>query len=284
VPFAVALSIAILLNAVDRLVTRRALRDHDLPDEFLLVYQMTSTVLTAPFAMVALARADASWRQGLPGEALALVVATVCLWSLYSVSAFRSARLLELSVGSTIGRFRVLITALLGVVVFGESLSGIAVAGVVLLLLAFIPISKLPSTQLNPRGVAYALVSTLAISLAFIADKALTGWFAPEIVIFIGFAGTTVVAFVLNRRTPLAHARPVVVPAIVAGAAGAAGYFMLVLALATGPASVILPVYQASAILYVLAGIVLLGETDRWRPKVLAGVIATVGTVMVISS
>lgn len=282
--YMVALTAAIVFNAVDRIITRRALRDHDLADEFLLVYQLTCTILVAPFAIVALAWSDNTWTQGFPLEALGLILATVCLWALYSVSAFRSARLLELSVGSTIGRLRIPITAFLGVLLFRESLSGVAVVGIILLLIAFIPISKLPSRQLNSRGVGYAVLSTLAISFALIVDKALTGWFAPEVVIFIGFAGTTVVAFILNRKTKISRARPIAWPAFIAGAAGAAGYFTLVVALAAGPASVILPVYQASAILYVLAGIVLLQETDGWKRKLLAGVIATAGTALVIGS
>lgn len=281
--FAVALCAAVLLNAVDRLLTRRTLRDHDLADEFLLVYQLVCTVLTAPFAVASLLRPSAASGGILPIPGFLLIVATIAMWALYSVAAFRSARRLELSVGSTIGRLRIVLTAGLGVLFFGETLGPIAIVGVGLLLLAFIPISRLPSRQLNRTGVAYALVSTFAISLAMLADKALTQWLQPEMIVFIGFAGTTAIAFALNRGTRISHARPILVPAVVAGAAGAVGYYLLVVALATGPASLILPVYQASALLYVIAGIVLLGEKDGWRRKLLAGLIAAVGTGLLMS-
>lgn len=279
--FVVALAVAVLLNCVDRLITRRSLRDHDLADNFLLVYQLTCTLITAPFALFFLIQSPLPTPDAGLGFAVVLGVATVLLWGVYSVASFRSARLLELSVSSTVGRLRIIITAIFGMIFFGEHLSPAAIVGVLILLVAFIPVSTLPTAQLNRRGLTYALVATLAISFALMADKALTEWFSPEVVVFIGFLGTTIIAFVLNRHTRLSHAKPVLVTAVIAGAAGAGGYFALVTALAAGPASIILPVYQASALLYVVAGIILLGERNGWGKKILSGCIAAVGTALV---
>lgn len=283
VPALVSLCEAIVLNGLDRLLTRRALRDYDLADGFLLVYQVLSTAVSLPLAVVELVRV------GDPDEASDSMIwwvipLSVGLWAIYSVSAFRSARLLELSVSSTIGRLRIVLTAVLGVVFFGETLGPVAVCGIVLLLLAAVPLIRMPTARISPRGVLLALVSTGAITLALLADKLLTRVLPPSCIVAMGFLGTSLIALILNRRRSWAGLRPIIVPAAIAGVAGTLGYVALLRALAGGAASVILPIYQASGILYVVAGIVLLGErADRGR-KLTAAMIATAGAWCLLGS
>ncbi|WCN07399.1 EamA family transporter [Streptomyces sp. M92] len=283
-PYLVPLVVAIVLNTADRTVTRATLRRHgDRADEFLLVYQLTSTLLTVPFAALALLRPGHP--AGVPsGEVLLLVLAAITCWSIYSVSAFRSSALLELSVAATISRLRLILAAFFGVVFFGETVSATHAIGLAVLLVAYIPLTQLPREQLNRKGLAYAAASTVAITLALTTDKALTAWFDPAVILFLGFAGTTLTGFALNKGTSTAALRPVLLPAVLAGTAGAAGYYGLVVAMTEGPVGVILPVYQSSAFIYVLIGIVLLGETSGWRRKVLSAAISLLGAALVLSS
>ncbi len=272
---------AVALNTADRTLTRASLRRHDLADEFLLVYQLTSTVLTAPFAVLALARGGI--RGTVPGGTLLLLLAgSVVCWTVYSVYAFRSAARLELSVASTISRLRLVLVAVLGVLFFGETISGTHAIGLAVLLAAYIPLTRLPGTRVDRLGVVYCLLSTVGITGALLFDKALARGLDPAVIVFVGFAGTLVTGFRLNRGLSWRAARPVLGPAAVAGAAGAAGYYALVAALATGPAVVVLPVYQASAFLYVLVGVVFLAESADWRRKVLSAGLSLAGALLVL--
>ncbi|MFE7129476.1 hypothetical protein ACFVIM_01295 [Streptomyces sp. NPDC057638] len=281
-PYLIPLLVAVALNTADRALTRAALRRHsDRADHFLLVYQLTSTLLTAPFALHALL-GPAHPISSLDTQALLIALAAVTCWSVYSVSAFRSAALLELSVAATISRLRLVLAAFFGVVLFGETISPTHGVGLAVLLAAYIPLTRLPREQLHRKGLAYAALSTLAITLALISDKALTTWLDPAVILFLGFAGTTLTSLVLNRGIKAAALRPVLLPAALAGTAGAAGYYGLLLALAKGPVGVILPVYQSSAFLYVLIGIVALGETTGWRRKILSAAVSLLGTALVL--
>ncbi len=281
-PYLIPLVVAIVLNTADRTLTRATLRRHDdRADEFLLVYQLTSTLLTAPFAALALLDPDHP-KSALNGDVLLLVLAAITCWSVYSVSAFRSSALLELSVAATISRLRLVLAAFFGVVFFGETISPTHGIGLAVLLAAYIPLTQLPREQLNRKGLAYAAASTVAITLALTTDKALTAWFDPAVILFLGFAGTTLAGFALNKGISTAALRPVLLPAALAGTAGAVGYYGLVVAMAEGPVGVILPVYQSSAFIYVLIGIVLLGETTGWRRKVLSAAVSLLGAALVL--
>jgi len=101
--FAVALC-AVLLNAVERLLTRRTLRDQDLSDEFLLVYRFVCTALTALFAVAPLLSPQrVLWlRRRSPAiSGSLLIIATGAMRALHSVTTIRGAKRLELSfVGS----------------------------------------------------------------------------------------------------------------------------------------------------------------------------------------
>lgn len=278
--YLMALVGAAVLNSVDRIITRASLRRHDLSNWFLLVYQLACTIVVAPFAVSALARGPALNARPVDVELWLLIVACVAAWGCYSVASFRSTRLLELALSSTVGRLRLVITAVFGVVLFGERLDFWAIVGVVVLLLAFLPLTRFPRWSLSLPGLGYAALSTFAISFALIIDQALTAWLDPVVVVFIGFLGTTVIGALLHARRQIASVRPILWPAVVAGVCGAAGYYLLVVALASGPISVVAPLYQASGLLSVLAGIVLLGETERWRSKLWADAIATVGATL----
>ncbi|RLP75059.1 hypothetical protein D9V32_11610 [Mycetocola tolaasinivorans] len=277
--------LAIIFNGGDRLLTRATLRRSGEPDRFLLVYQATATLITAPAAIFSLVNPPQyAVNTEHPSEFWVLIPLSIALWASYSVFSFRSASLLEVSIASTIGRLRIVITAVLGVVLFGETLGPIGWIGIVLLVLAYLPISRLPSATMNRRGLVYAVAATLAISLALILDKALTAGIPPSVVVFLGFLGTTIVALVLNRNRLREPESWLLWPAVVAGIAGAAGYYLLLSALVDGQASIILPIYQAAGILYVVAGIIILSERDHVAQKLTAAGIAAAGVVLVVGT
>lgn len=274
---------AILCNTIDKLASRRALSSSARPDAYLLVYQLACLAISFPGAIIAVLSPDAARRPlgELAPSAWLLVIAAMAAWSLYGVATFRSASVLDLSITATIGSSKLIWAALLGVVLFGESLSWIQVLGLLTVVGAQVVLQRAPLVRFGTAGTLYAALAAFALSMALALDKLLLESLSAPVVLFLGFAGSSITGAALNRQTAWLHLRRLALSALLAAIAGSAGYYCLLLAMASGPLSVVVPVSQSSQIIFVVAGILVLKERVGIRPKLLASAVSACGAVLI---
>ena len=279
------LALAIILNTVDKVISRRSLRINPNPDAYLLVYQLVCFSVSVPAAALSVVSSNpASIESKTDMLRLSmLVLATMVAWSTFGISTFRSAANLELSISATISRSKLLWTALLGILLFGESLTPLHVIGLVVIFISNISLRKVPLHLLNSRGVGYALLSAISLSTAMALDKWLLEYLSPSIVLCIGFLGATLASLALNRRASLRDLRPTFWSSALAGLAGSAGYYFLLLSMRDGDLSVVVPVYQSAHIVFVFAGIFILKEYTGLRPKLVSAGISTLGIALIFA-
>jgi drug/metabolite transporter (DMT)-like permease len=270
---------AIAFNVADRLVTRIALRNTQQPDHFLVAYQSVSTLVIFPFALLELAdgvAGPADWRL------FALLGCAIVAWTGYSVTNFRSAAVLDVSVHSMLSRLRLVFAAAIGVAAFDESISSIHAIGLGVVLISFVPLSTMPKGVIDRRGVLYGIASALSISLALSFDKGLTSHLSAATITFVGFAGSLIVCCLVLPLPKRADFRAVAPLATAAALAGTGSYYLLISALGRGPASVVVPVYQSGAVISVMLAMLLLRETAAWQRKLLAVALSFVGAAAIV--
>jgi drug/metabolite transporter (DMT)-like permease len=281
--YVLPLFLAIMLNTVDKLLTRESLRRIPAPDTYLLVYQLVCFLVSLPAAAMSVANGTAVQAPAAeaPGVMAALVVSSMLAWAGFAISTFRSAATLEVSVSATIGRTKLLWTALLGVLLFDETLSSLHIAGLTVIFLANLSLWRVPLKLLNPAGIFYAVLAAACLSLAMAFDKWLLRFFDPSVVLLIGFAGATSASICLNGNLSFADVRPVLSSAILAAICGTAGYFFLLLAMDDGPLNVVVPVYQSAHIVHVAAGILILREYGGISTKLISAVVSAFGIALI---
>lgn len=279
------LLLAILLNTVDKVIARHTLRITPNPDVYLLVYQLVCLIVSVPAVALSLPNIYSLWLEPKTDTLTLslLVLAAMVAWSVFGISTFRSAANLELSISAIISRSKLLWSALLGIFLFGETLTTLHIIGLLVIFISNISLRKVPIQLLNSKGVGYALLSAIALSMAMALDKWLLEYIPPSAVLFIGFLGSTVSSLALNRRTSLIDIGHVFWNSMLAGLAGSAGYYFLLLSMQTGNLSVVIPIYQSTHIVFVLAGILILKESSGLRPKLVSAGISILGVTLIFA-
>lgn len=277
------LALAIAFNTADKVIARRTLRTDASPDAYLLVYQLICFFVSVPPALLSVASSTTASQDFHPEatKLLLLVCGTMIAWSLFGISTFRSAAQLELSISATISRSKLLWTALLGICLFNETLTTLHIVGLVVIFFANLSLKKVPVHLLNPKGVSYAVLSAISLSIAMALDKWLLEYLSASVVLCVGFAGSTLTSLAINRQTSVGDIRRVFLSSALAGLTGSVGYYCLLIAMDKGNLSVVVPIYQSAHIVFVLAGILVLREYTGLRAKLFSAVISALGISLI---
>lgn len=261
------LLLATVLSTADKVISRHTLRVICNPDVYLLVYQLICLILSIPAAALSL---PDSFPFLLAPRAeilklFLLMLATMVAWSVFGIATFRSAATLELSISAIFSRSKFLWTTLLGISFFGESLTILHAIGLFFIFISTVSLRSAPVQLINLKGITYTLLSAISISAAMALDKCLLAWFPVPIVLFIGYLGSTLTGLALNKRhknktaeqgnLPRTVMKKIYCKATLAGLAGSSGYYFLLIAMQHGSLSVVIPLFQSSYILVVLAGV-----------------------------
>lgn len=200
----------------------------------------------------------------------------------------KALQYLEASVFSVIYNLRILLTTILGILFLSEKIIWLRIAGGVLILLAILIVKQRGSQSVRAKGLAWGFIAALVVSFLNLTEKLL--------IIHIGFlnyfplvsvlCAVIMWAYVLARRPNFEVGllrQPKMIKLMSLRAMSAYGFSG---ALAAGALIDVANYISAmSVILMMLLGVILLGEKDFLRRKIIATAVAITGlTVVLIAS
>lgn len=221
---------------------------------------------------------------------LALMAVVVAAGNLMYFRALASSELSEIDIFL---RSSALWTLLLGAALLGEQMPSLAAAGAALILLSLALVAQRPSGwrdgRLWPRlwPQLLALGAAMLFGAGNVLDKAISGPFHPLAysVLHLLLGGLVMLAAARPRRSKFAdpQRRRALFGRgawIVGGTFALTQWALIEAYAAGGQAGDVVLVAQLRLVLLVLVGVLLLGERDRWRLKLVASALMIAGVVL----
>jgi drug/metabolite transporter (DMT)-like permease len=196
----------------------------------------------------------------LDTSVMMLLLLSCMFWvfgDLYGVKAYEY---LDATVCELYGTLKLILITGVGIVLFQESLSVLAVVGL-LLIIGAISYEYRGDAQHNPRGVFFMFLNVVLITGALCVDKYLTTLVADDVIVFYGFLLPMIVYVVLGHKA-LPQALPLLRDTkglfLLTPILGVAAYACLIRALAIGDLSVTYTIQETAVIFIFLFEVVLL--------------------------
>jgi drug/metabolite transporter (DMT)-like permease len=199
-------------------------------------------------------------RPGLPVTGWLIVIGSAVLELAYFITLSAAYQRGELSVVYPIARGTApLLAVLVGLVLLGERLHLVAVAGIVLLLVGIWAIRR-PASAGSALGLALltGLLIAAYTSLDRIGVRLGPPWLYAWLLWF--FAAIFLAAFTTVRRIPRSRLTNEPVLSLAVGVLMTAGYFLILYALSVAPLAIIAPLRESAVVLVTAWGIWRLGE------------------------
>ena len=223
----------------------------------------------------------------LPQEITAWIALLIAAFSFGMVERgrFVVAKLLDVSVLSTIINFSVLIAFVGSVLLYKEQLTIQKILGGLLIVTALFLVSTgKRRVELSFKGILLAVFISIMLGIAVMLDKMGTryfnantynifAWCAP--LLFIVFPGIDIK--IIKKELRIASWKVFVLAGF-----NVFGYLFQLKALELSEATKIIPIIQTSTLFTVLAGILFLKERENVPRKLIAGVIAVVGVFLLV--
>lgn len=217
---------------------------------------------------------------------LALMAVVVAAGNLMYFRALASSELSEIDIFL---RSSALWTLLLGAALLGEQMPSLAAAGAALILLSLALVAQRPSgwraERLWPQMLA--LGAAMLFGAGNVLDKAISDPFHPLAysVLHLLLGGLVMLAAARPRRSEFAdpQRRRALFGRgawIVGGTFALTQWALIEAYAAGGQAGDVVLVAQLRLVLLVLVGVLLLGERDRWRLKLVASALMIAGVVL----
>jgi len=221
-----------------------------------------------------------------PGDLWLWIAAAVAVHALYQLILSWSYTVSDFTAAYPIARgFTPIFTALLGIVVLGDRLDGVALAGIAIISAGILALAR--SRALSPAGLAAACATGLLTTCYTLVDaKGVRA--APDALTFIAWfyliCGVPIPLMLLirsGRRTAalLAHD---VRPGIAAGVLSLLAFAPALFALGMAPVGAVAALRETSVLIGLVLGAVMLKERlDRRR--ITGGLLVTAGTLTLIA-
>ena len=285
-----------VFGGVRPLLSRVILRDEEESLTYSFIYQALSTVLIVPIF---------AFGVKLPKTFLPFVtLLSLGLFETLTVYLFmEAARLLEVSFRKIISQTQIIWVLIFGVIFFQESLDLAKVLGVFSIFLGVtLAIFKKQKVSylknlwlrfwdregtLKEKGIIFALIAAILGALEVIVIKYLLNYFSPSVMIF-GVRGVSAICFLLFLKNlkpqvkSLVKRKPNLI--FLHGLVGSLATFFFLWATSLTEVSRTVPISQSFSILTVFGGIMFLKERGRIWQKVLGGILAVIGVVLVKGS
>ncbi|TFH90278.1 EamA family transporter [Vibrio ouci] len=277
------LALAVIFSSLDKWISRVFLKKTPLCNEYLLVYQVTCSVLAGMFVIFEIGHTPTlSDNKTDMRELFLLIISSIFSWMGFAYSTFKARASIELGVVSIISKTKIIWSTLFGVSLLNETLTFLQIMGVILILVASMLISKRDQTNHLFSANLHAWLAPIFLTVAIGIDKVLTLYLPSSIVLFIGFSGTallTPLLFKIHYRL----IKTVLVNAVITAACGTASYYFLLEVLNTNALSLVMAIFQGAFILDVLFGYFVLHENTNLRRKAVSCLLATLGLFILVS-
>ena len=271
--------LAISFRVIHKLLDKYVLESVS-PYAFSWLTQIVSTVLLLPFA----------WPYfELPKSSMAwfAIIGGILIWTLVSVSTYIAVKKTHISIKAPLSQSKIIWVFFLGLIIFGESITVQKVIGTVILFIAVSLLLYHPEYKwgrLTDPGVLWVLGNAILASIAAIVDKFALGYFRPELYIFLVYLvpGIILTGFFPRIKGDIkqllkTHGKLALLTILLSTAA----YFCVLKAYSLAEVTLVFPLLQLTTILTVLAGILIMGETEHKWQKIIASAIAVLGAIII---
>lgn len=244
---------------------------------------------TLPFNLVILFASGSLKKIALPSDFQAWIFLAlgILFYGLFERGRFVAAKRLNSSTLSIVTNISLVVSFIGSMLLYSEKLNYTNVVGAIMIFVSLVLLSYERKMKLDSiKNISVGILVYTLMGLAWIFDKKGALYFGADVYNFL--AWTLPIFIVIFPKVKLSELKyemknsgfMIFVPAFV----NVAGYFLQLKAMETGNATQIIPLVQTSTLLAVLLGIVFLGEREGVIKKIFAGVIALIGSYLLIGA
>ena len=266
-----------LLFAVNRLIVRSSLTKKVNLFAFGAIHEVLAGAILLPIAFLQLSFPKSN-------ETLIALILGIIFIFLADLFAFLCLAHIEATLYQIIGQLRHIIVLIGAYFLFTEPISLIKIISIILIIFGVYIALSVNSKITITKGVIYAVLSTVCISLGFLFIKEATVDVAPSvsaslslivsgILIYIIMYGTKKYRLELNLKGNIKNL-------VIAAVIFALFELTLFTALSSGQASLVTPVTQSSMIFTLIGGYIFLQERNNLSKKIIGSVLIVVGIIM----
>ena len=214
-----------------------------------------------------------------------LVLASILLYTIFEGTHFYGRKYVDASTASILFRLNTVISVLASFLFLQETVTvnKLLATGLIVLGTYLVTVRNL-SLKFN-KGVIYILAATLALGLVRPVDKTAANFFAPPLYTFLIYAGPVFLLPLFPRLIKLSELTQEIrlgswlIPTL--GLINIFEYYFMLKAYSLADASLVIPIVSLSTVFTVLVGIIFLGERDHMVRKIIAGLLAFIGVLLI---
>lgn len=275
----VYLLLFIVFNATFSLISRTSLTKTKYEYAYTIVWQVFCALLSLAFLPFD------SFSFHITPQLVFLFVISACGWALNDAFFFSAYKYEEASVISAITPISYLFAFMLTVLFFHAHISLPIIVGFIVIMMAIFLVGFY-KTRLKPtRGVIFALLSSVFTGIALATNTEVVKSFSIPVYMFVVYLFPAIVNQFLFLRPKLSEIRYEIKMQwkliLLNAAVIDIGYFFFQKSFQIGTTSQIIALSSTSTIVTVIAAILILKERKNIIIKILAGVLATIGVILV---
>jgi len=225
------------------------------------------------------------WFNPVPLYVWGLLLLSIILYTVFEGTHFYGRKYVDASTSSIIFRLNTVISVFMAFILLKEDVTLNKILATILILLGtyLVTVKKL-SLKFN-KGVIYILTATLALGLVRPVDKVAVNFFAPPLYTFFIYIGPVLLMPFFPRLIKFGDIKREIVlgkwliPLL--GLINIFEYYFMIKAYALADASLVVPVVSLSTVFTVIVGIIFLGERDNFVKKIIAGILAFIGLLLI---
>lgn len=264
--------------AVNNILGRILAVKSDNPRAFAFVYNFWNGLFALTYWLI---KPEAI--AAIPADIIYLLIIVVVLYGIFNRYEFYAKKHVEISTLTILFRVASLIAFFASIIFWKESLSVWKLAAAALIVSGSCLAVYKNSFAIDRIGLKYAAIAIISLGLGWAMDKKVSGYFPLAFYAFMTCIPPNIFLLPfpwIKIKEILNEVRLANYKIILLAFLNFSGYFLMINAYRYGEASRVVLVVSSSAILTVLAGIILLKERERIAKKIIASILALSGIVL----
>ncbi len=223
----------------------------------------------------------------LPLEQVPFVLASAAIWFVINVLTFYAYKHTDLTLMRPIQKTNVLFVALMSVLVLGESLSPLTIAGTIIIFLGMVAVSwnRKLWDNMTWKGVGLSLAGAILIGLTAVIDKFnMVSDVSPAVygIMLYLLPGIVFAAIAMTRKKELVKSTKTHWKDLaIVGAIGAVYFWIILNAYKVVELSIAYPVLQLSVLFTMALAYYVLKEKVDFRNRLIGAVMIVIGAILV---
>ncbi len=271
--------LSVMLNTMSKLIERAVAKEVN-PLAFSWLNQVIASLVLIPFAF-------AVWKTPSSNSSWLIILFGGIFWLILSLCQYTSIKKTEVSLKEPLSQSRLIWALIFGVVFLGEVVSISRTIGTLLvvcggMVLVFHPERKWG--RLKDSGVRWTLGTAVVSATVALVDKFALGYFPSEMYAFLAFFVPAILlsCVVHRKKEAVEHLlKKHCVRAISSIILSALSYLLFVQVLSRIDLTQLYPFMQLTTVLTVIGGMVILGERDHVKQRLIGTIFIIAGVIVV---